>query len=162
VEGAALVVRNICYQNHVYDTLGVCAFAGFSVTLDELAAMLSDVTGGQYKGSDLERVARRGLTLERWFNHLAGFQTADDWLPNRFFDHFVTVDGNEIRCDVGAFIKMRREFYDSMGCDEDGLPTGPTLEETGLDSFFKCSGDELRRELDGHEGNGSLVARTER
>ena len=72
-EGAALVARNFAYQNTAYDVLGVCAFAGFSVTLDEYANMLNDVTGLDMKASDLETVSRRVLTLERLFNLLCGF-----------------------------------------------------------------------------------------
>ena len=64
-EGAALIARNFAYQNTAYDVLGVCAFAGFSVTLDEYANMLNDVTGLEMKASDLEMVSRRVLTLER-------------------------------------------------------------------------------------------------
>jgi aldehyde:ferredoxin oxidoreductase len=70
-EGAALVARNAAYHNTAYDVLGVCAFGGFSVTLDEYANMLNDVTGLEMKTSDLEKVSRRVLTLERLFNLLA-------------------------------------------------------------------------------------------
>ena len=49
-EGAALIARNFAYQNTAYDVLGVCAFAGFSVTLDEYANMLNDVTGLGHEG----------------------------------------------------------------------------------------------------------------
>ena len=63
-QGAALVARNAAYHNTAYDVLGVCAFGGFSVTLDEFANMLNDVTGLDLKASDLETVSRRVLTLE--------------------------------------------------------------------------------------------------
>jgi len=135
-EGAALVVRNICYQNYIYDMLGVCAFIGFSVTLDELASMLGDVVGKVYKGSDLEHVARRALTLEKLFNHRAGLRRSDDWLPERFFDATITVDGRETRCHRRGFSTMRREFYESMGWDETGHPPADTLEETDLQGFL--------------------------
>ncbi|MBC8374186.1 MAG: hypothetical protein H8E53_11365, partial [Planctomycetes bacterium] len=136
-EGAALVARNVCYRNVTYDTLGVCAFAGFSVSLDELANMLNDVVGGEYKGSDLEHVARRCIILERIFNHRCGFTPEDDWLPERFFDDAITVDGVETRCSRSDFTRMRHEFYESMGLDEDGLPTAKTLDETLLREFLQ-------------------------
>jgi len=136
-EGAALVARNVCYQNAVYDILGVCAFAGFSVSLDELANMLNDVLGTHHKASDLEHVARRCIILERIFNHRCGLTSQDDWLPERFFDDAITVDGVETKCSRNDFTKMRQEFYESMGLNEDGQPTEPTLDETLLGEFLQ-------------------------
>ncbi|NQU43181.1 aldehyde ferredoxin oxidoreductase family protein [bacterium] len=136
-EGAALVARNVCYQNVTYDTLGVCAFAGFSVSIDELANMLNDVIGSEHKASDLEHVARRCIILERLFNHHCGFTPDDDWLPDRFFDEAITVDGVETRCSRSDFTRMRQEYYDSMGLDENGLPTAQTLDETRLNEFLQ-------------------------
>jgi aldehyde:ferredoxin oxidoreductase len=136
-EGAALVARNVCFHNISYDTLGVCAFAGFSVSLDELANMLNDVVGKEYKASDLEHIAKRCLILERIFNHRCGFTAQDDWLPERFFDNAITVDGVETKCSRDDFSKMRHEFYDSLGLDEHGLPTEQTLEETLLHEFLQ-------------------------
>jgi aldehyde:ferredoxin oxidoreductase len=136
-EGAALVARNVCYQNAIYDILGVCAFAGFSVSLDELANMLNDVLGSAHKASDLEHIARRCVILERIFNHRCGLTSKDDWLPERFFDDAITVDGIETKCSRSDFTKMRQEFYESMGLDEDGLPTERTLDETLLGEFLQ-------------------------
>jgi len=135
-EGAALVARNVCYQNAVYDILGVCAFAGFSVSLDELANMLNDVLGSAHKASDLEHVARRCIILERIFNYRCGLTSQDDWLPERFFDDAITVDGVETKCSRSDFSRMRQEFYESMGLDEDGLPTIQTLDKTLLSDFL--------------------------
>jgi len=135
-EGAALVARNVCYQNAVYDILGVCAFAGFSVSIDELANMLNDVIGTTHKASDLEHIARRCIILERIFNHRCGLTSEDDWLPERFFDDAITVDGIETRCSRSDFTRMRHEFYESMGLDEDGLPTIQTLDKTLLSEFL--------------------------
>ena len=137
IEGAALVARNVCYQNAIYDILGVCAFAGFSVSLDELANMLNDVIGSAHKASDLEHIARRCIILERLFNHRCGLTREDDWLPERFFDNAITVDGVETKCSRSDFSRMRHEFYESMGLDEDGLPTEPTLDETLLREFLQ-------------------------
>jgi len=135
-EGAALVARNVCYQNIAYDTLGVCAFAGFSVSLDEMTNMLNDVVGGHRKSSDVEQISRRCLMLERIFNHRCGLTSKDDWLPDRFFDEAIDVDGVETKCSRDDFEKMRREFYESTGLDESGLPTEQTLSETHLDEFL--------------------------
>ncbi len=141
IEGAALVARNVCYQNITYDTLGVCAFSGFSVSVDEMANMLNDIVGGQRKASDLEQTARRCLILERMFNYRCGFTAQNDWLPDRFFDEAIDVDGVETKCSRDDFEKMRREFYEATGLDEDGLPTAKTLTETHLEEFLQQIGD---------------------
>ena len=139
-EGAALVARNVCYQNATYDILGVCAFAGFSVSMDELANMLNDVIGSAHKSSDLEHIARRCVTLERIFNYRCGLTSDDDWLPERFFDDAIDVDGVETKCSRSDFSKMRNEFYESMGLGEDGQPTAATLDETHLQEFLQQTG----------------------
>ncbi len=138
-EGAALVARNVCYQNVIYDMLGVCAFSGFSVTPDEMANMLNDVVGTAHKASDLEHIARRCIILERIFNHRCGLTAEDDWLPDRFFDEPISVDGVETTCSRSDFSRMRREFYESLGLDEDGLPTERTLDDTRLDEFLQLT-----------------------
>jgi aldehyde:ferredoxin oxidoreductase len=135
-EGAALVARNAAYHNTAYDVLGVCAFAGFSVTLDEFANMLNDVTGLEMKASDLETVSRRVLTLERMFNLLCGFTAEDDWLPERFFHDPIVVEGRATVCPEREFRAMRAEYYESLGWDERGVPRATAIEELGLDAIL--------------------------
>ena len=135
-EGAALVARNFAYQNTAYDVLGVCAFAGFSVTLDEYANMLNDVTGLEMKASDLETVSRRVLTLERLFNLLCGFTAEDDWLPERFYRDPIAVEEGRVVCPEDDFRAMRAEYYESLGWDERGVPRAATIQELGLDAVL--------------------------
>ncbi len=141
-EGAALVARNASYHNCSYDILGVCAFAGFSVTLDEFANMLNDVTGLDYKASDLERIARRTLTLEKLFNLLCGMGIDDDWLPERFINEPIMVEGRELVCDEDEFRMMRAEYYEALGWDVNGVPTTETLTE--LEILSKGQVEDLR------------------
>jgi len=135
-EGAALVARNAAYHNTAYDVLGVCAFAGFSVTLDEYANMLNDVTGLGMKASDLETISRRVLTLERLFNLLCGFTAEDDWLPPRFFRDPIVVEERATVCPEEEFRAMRAEYYESLGWDERGVPRATTIEDLGLDQVL--------------------------
>jgi len=135
-EGAALVARNAAYHNCSYDVLGVCAFSGFSVTLDEFANMVNDVTGLDYKANDLERISHRTLTLERIFNLLCGFQKRDDWLPERFFSESIMVEGKPISCDKEEFRMMRSEYYEALGWDAKGVPLSDTWNDLGLDEII--------------------------
>jgi len=135
-EGAAIVARNFAYQNTAYDVLGVCAFAGFSITLDEYANMLNDVTGLGMKASDLETIARRVLTLERLFNLLCGFTPENDWLPERFFRDPIAVEEGTTVCPEGEFRAMRAEYYESLGWNERGVPRATTIEALGLNAIL--------------------------
>jgi aldehyde:ferredoxin oxidoreductase len=135
-EGAALVARNFAYQNTAYDVMGVCAFAGFSVTLDEYANMLNDVTGLGLKASDLETISRRVLTLERLFNLLCGFTPEDDWLPERFYTKPIEVAEGPMVCPADDFLAMRAEYYESLGWDEQGVPRLAALRELGVDKVL--------------------------
>lgn len=135
-EGAALVARNFAYQNTAYDVMGVCAFAGFSVTLDEYANMLNDVTGLGLKASDLEGVSRRVLTLERLFNLLCGFTADRDWLPERFYREAIPVEEGMVVCPADEFRAMRAEYYESLGWDEGGVPRTDAIAEMGLEGVL--------------------------
>ena len=135
-EGAALVARNFAYQNTAFDVMGVCAFAGFSITLDEYANMLNDVTGLALKASDLESVSRRVLTLERLFNLLCGFTPGDDWLPDRFYHDPIRVEEGEAVCPEDDFRSMRAEYYESLGWDERGVPRPDALRELQIDELL--------------------------
>jgi aldehyde:ferredoxin oxidoreductase len=157
-EGAALVARNFAYQNTAYDVLGVCAFAGFSVTLDEYANMLNDVTGLEMKASDLETVSRRVLTLERVFNLLCGFTPDQDWLPERFYRDPIAVEEGSVVCPEAGFRAMRAEYYESLGWDERGVPRAAALRALELDhvlpaaevermSGIPLAGGEVRRRV---------------
>ncbi|MGE5357536.1 MAG: aldehyde ferredoxin oxidoreductase family protein [Bacteroidales bacterium] len=147
-EGAALVARNAAYHNTAYDVLGVCAFGGFSVTLDEYANMLNDVTGRGMKASDLETISRRVLTLERLFNLLCGFTVEDDWLPSRFFNEPIVVEGRATVCPEEEFRAMRAEYYESLGWDDRGVPRTATMEELAIDEIVAVREFERMAGLD--------------
>jgi len=135
-EGAALVARNASYHNCAYDILGVCAFSGFSITLDEFANMLNDVTGWDYKASDIESTARRILTMERLFNLACDFKKEDDWLPDRFFDQPILVNGKKEVCARTEFQRMRKEYYEAMGWDDNGIPKKVVLEQLCIEKYW--------------------------
>ncbi len=131
---AVFELHRIC--NTAYDILGVCAFGDFSITLDEYANMLNDVTGLEMKASDLETISRRVLTLERMFNLLCGFTAQDDWLPGRFFRDPILVEGRPTVCPEEEFRAMRAEYYESLGWDARGVPRATAIEELGLDAML--------------------------
>jgi aldehyde:ferredoxin oxidoreductase len=66
-----------------YDTLGVCAFAGFGfgAAPETIPALLNARYGWEVSGNILQKLGRETLSLERKFNKAAGFGLADDRLP---------------------------------------------------------------------------------
>jgi aldehyde:ferredoxin oxidoreductase len=66
-----------------YDTLGVCAFAGFGfgATPETIPALLNARYGWEVPGDILQKLGRETLILERKFNLGAGFGKDDDRLP---------------------------------------------------------------------------------
>jgi aldehyde:ferredoxin oxidoreductase len=67
-----------------YDTLGVCAFAGFGFgAAPETISALLDARYGWDVGPDILKIlGRETLRLERKFNARAGFTQADDRIPD--------------------------------------------------------------------------------
>jgi len=66
-----------------YDTLGVCAFAGFGfgAAPETIPALLNARNGWEVPGDILQKLGRETLILEREFNLGAGFGKEDDRLP---------------------------------------------------------------------------------
>jgi aldehyde:ferredoxin oxidoreductase len=104
--------------------------------------MLNDVTGLGMKASDLERISRRVLTLERLFNLLCGFTSADDWLPGRFYEDPIAVEEGSAVCPEGDFRAMRAEYYESLGWDERGVPRAAELDDLGLNAVLETAAFE--------------------
>ena len=132
IEGTALVARNAALGNTLMDVIGACAFSSLALTLDEFAALINAVTGLNHNAGTLQRIAWRTLTLERIFNILAGLTSEDDWLPDRFYNEPIEVEGHSVMCNRNAFSQMHREYYRAMGWDEEGIPKKETLRNLDL------------------------------
>ena len=66
-----------------YDTLGACVFAGFgfAASPESIRDLLNARYGWSVESTILQELGRATLTLEREFNHRAGFTKAHDRLP---------------------------------------------------------------------------------
>jgi aldehyde:ferredoxin oxidoreductase len=67
-----------------YDTLGVCAFAGFGfgAAPEIIPALLNGRYGWEAEPDILQRLGKETLILERRFNQAAGFTEKDDRIPD--------------------------------------------------------------------------------
>jgi aldehyde:ferredoxin oxidoreductase len=130
-EGKALLVRRMHDLMAVYNATGLCKFylraVGGPAWLTEVINM---VTGWGLTMDELMTIGERIFTLKRVFNVGTGVSRADDTLPERL----ATVDRNARHRAVprAAFERMREEYYQLRGWDEQGRPTEALLESLDL------------------------------
>lgn len=111
----AELVRKMQDAYAVYDSIIACKFHGFALfttldfELDEIAEILSAVTGLNWTGEELHEVGSRIYNLERLFNFREGFTSEDDTLPERF--------------DI-ELSDMLDDYYEERGWDDRGTPEG--------------------------------------
>lgn len=117
-----LVVLQNSYA--VEDSLVVCKFAGFALTGEYYARLLSAATGEDYTSQDLQIIGERIWNLERLYNQRAGFTRGDDTLPPRLLDR-----GPDGRPVLDA---MLDEYYRARGWTAEGIPTDKKLKQLGL------------------------------
>lgn len=136
IEGTPLICRNATLKNTSLDVMGLCAYGGFSLGLDEYAALVSSVTGKAYNSGILETIAERVITLERQFNILCGLTKDDDLLPERFYNEAILAEGKEKILDREDFSSMRKEYYKSFGWDENGVPNREILRKLSIHTII--------------------------
>ena len=130
IEGKpALVIQ---YQNltAALDATGACLFTTFGIGADELAEMLSTVTGVAYTTEDFMRCGDRIFNLERQWNLAAGLTAKDDTLPPRLLHEPIKTGPSKGM--LSRLPEMLPVYYQLRGWDETGIPTAAKLKELGL------------------------------
>jgi aldehyde:ferredoxin oxidoreductase len=112
------------------DSSGACLFATFGLGADELAEMLTSLTGVPYPTEVFMKAGERIWNLERLFNMKAGLTGKDDTLPERLFK--VPIKTGPSKGRVSELPKMLPEYYTLRGWDKNGVPTQDRLKELGL------------------------------
>lgn len=135
IEGTPLISKNATLKNTALDIIGACAYGSFSLGLDEYASLVNAVTGDEHNSGTLQTLAQRTITLERAFNVLCGITAEQDWLPKRFYEETIRTRDGELICIRDAFEKMHKEYYHSVGWDDQGKPTQQTLQQMKLLDF---------------------------
>ncbi len=132
-------VRLFVYLQQIWgfhDVLDWCIFTAVpefrAISLNQLVETIQCVTGWRTSLFELMKAGERGVTMARAFNVRHGFDTADDRLPERFFEPMRagTLQGHHI--DREAFQQALLLYYGMMGWDEHGIPTRPKLEELNI------------------------------
>ncbi len=116
------------------DMLGFCKFYAYSgVTVDDMAEMMTALTGRTVTAKELLKAGSRVYTLQRLFNVREGVTRADDALPEKVLQ--VPAFGyysDTPECVTTHHEEMLDEYYAARGWDCDGRPTRETLDFLGL------------------------------
>ncbi len=113
----------------VGDAVGMCRFTTKLFNspslpgLEEFAAQIGNVTGLEFASSELDRIGKNIMGVERLINHRLGVTRADDTLPDRWFEEPVRVGGFKgEKIDRREFEAMLSRFYEISDLDEEGIP----------------------------------------
>ncbi len=119
----------------VLDSMIVCKFLRkcFSDFYAESAELLNKVTGWPYSDIDLRRTGERINTLKKLFNVREGWQSKDDWLPERLLSETLptgVAKGVGLKSD--ELREMIQGYYKAREWDENGFIPEEKLHELGI------------------------------
>ena len=114
----------------VVDSMILCRFLQFAISISTFTEMLKVVTGLDFSDNELMEIGKRIYTLERKFNCEVGFTKKDDLLPPRFLEE--ELEEGSSRNRVVQLYEMLDRYYEIRGWDKNGVPTSETLKELGI------------------------------
>lgn len=122
----------ITFQNltAALDSTGSCLFTTFGIGAEELAALLSAVTGVAYSVDDFMKAGDRIWNLERVFGLKSAITGKDDRLPDRMTKE--PIPSGPSKGEVSHLDKMLPEYYSLRGWDSKGVPTPEKLHDLSL------------------------------
>lgn len=113
---------------HFLDSIVLCMFVRFSE--HQAIEAVRAITGWNATVVDALKIGERAVTLARAFNMREGLTSADDRLPDRFFQPTTSGALKNTAIDPEAMEKAIHTYYGMMGWDKQtGVPTADKLEE---------------------------------
>lgn len=109
----------------VIDSLGMCLFTSFALTLKDYMDLMNAVCGTSYTEEEMLRAGERIYNLERLFNLKAGIDPSQDTLPKRLLEEVIPEGPS--KGHVHRLKEMLSEYYKVRGWDEKGYPKEETL-----------------------------------
>jgi len=135
IHGKAELVRRSTIIVTALDGLGLCKIPALCLIcaydLVGEAELAAAITGWPLDASALYISGERIVNMERLFNLRYGASSADDRLPDMFFEKDYNA-GEEPSKPQAWMEPMIKEFYDVMGWDQQGQPTSAKLAELGI------------------------------
>jgi len=132
-DGKPELVKTFQDLTAALDSTGACLFTTFGIGAEELAELLSAVTGVAYSTDDFMKAGERIWNLERLFNFAAGLTGRDDTLPPRLLHNPLPTGAS--KGDVNHLDVMLPKYYQLRGWTADGQPGEERLRELGLWEF---------------------------
>jgi aldehyde:ferredoxin oxidoreductase len=138
VKGKGPFVRWNELSTAIADSVGMCKFAttpyaGKDLTTHEdLAELLTALTGTRVTLADLETAAERAITLERCFNAREGLDRSHDTLPPRMWEPVKEGPLKGFTLGREEWGDLLDQYYQAHNWGENGVPTRESLENLGL------------------------------
>lgn len=129
-EGKAGVTKVFQDATAVVDSVGVCTFATFAWTLEDVQKQVNTDLDGDWTLERLLECGERIWNMERQFNLAAGLTAADDTLPARLLKD--AAKSGPGKGHVSELPKMLPEYYELRGWTPEGIPTNATLDRLAL------------------------------
>jgi aldehyde:ferredoxin oxidoreductase len=138
-EGKGKAVKLLHDFGMLPDILGFCKFYVYAgVTVDDLADLMTALTGEDFTGEELLKVGERAYNAQRAFNVREGVSKEDDLLPKKILSQPAFGKyAQKAECVISDYDKMLMEYYQARGWDENGRPTREKLKELGLDYLVR-------------------------
>jgi aldehyde:ferredoxin oxidoreductase len=91
------------------------------------------VTGWDVTGTELRETARRIVMAKRVYNIREGWQTDDDWLPDRLLNEPLTLPSGRVATLTADRLRaMIDGYYKSRGLDSAGHPNPAIVDDLRL------------------------------
>jgi aldehyde:ferredoxin oxidoreductase len=123
-----LAVRDYENLGALMDSLLLCKFGRYIYNFQNIAEMLSLVTGYNYTPEQVVETAERIVTLTRLINVKMGVDRSKDQLPRKLYEP-VEFEGKEYRLEREEVEKALDMYYELRGWDERGIPKEERLKE---------------------------------
>ena len=144
VEGKAEMCKLLQDYFAVVDSVQVCKFVTFALTIDDFAPALTALTGWEYTGEKLLKIGERIYNLERMIQCREGVGRKDDTLPER-----LTKEPAPVGPPKGKAVPLEQlldEYYKARGWDvATGIPTPEKLRELGLEKAAEVAAKLLKK-----------------
>ncbi|MCK4312492.1 MAG: aldehyde ferredoxin oxidoreductase family protein [Candidatus Cloacimonetes bacterium] len=127
IKGKAEIVALLQDISAMVDSIILCRFLQFALSITTFKEILNLVTGLDFTDDELIKIGKRIYSLERKFNTEAGFTRKDDMLPSRFLTEKLKEGSSRNR--VVKLDEMLDRYYEIRGWDGNGVPTAETLKE---------------------------------
>ena len=123
-----LAVRDYENLGALMDSLLLCKFGRYIYNFQNIAEMLSLVTGYNYTPEQVVETAERIVTLTRLINVKMGVDRSKDQLPRKLYEP-VEFEGKEYKLAREEVEKALDMYYELRGWDERGIPKEERLKE---------------------------------